>query len=228
MAAGALKKYNSMRDFTETSEPKGVLDDSGKRRFVVQEHHATRLHFDFRMEIGGVLVSWAVPKGPSLNPADKRLAMQTEDHPVAYLTFKGAIPEGNYGAGEMRIWDKGTYKLVGEGTPESQLKAEKLMFVLKGKKLKGEFHLFKFKGRREENAWLMIKIDDAFADPDWQLDQLLNYGAKKERNASRKASTSAVGLKEKLAAKRRSKTPAASTRKKVKTRPKATSRAKRT
>ncbi len=139
------------------------------RRFVVHEHKATRLHYDFRLELGGVLKSWAVPKGPSMNPADKRLAVMVPDHPVEYIDFEGIIPEGNYGAGPVVVWDHGTYEPIEAGTPETQLRAGKLAFSLKGKKLKGGFALARFARGRTGKEWLLIKKNDEHTDPAWSL-----------------------------------------------------------
>jgi bifunctional non-homologous end joining protein LigD len=131
---------------------------------VVQRHHASRLHYDFRLEIDGTLKSWAVPKGPSLNPADKRLAMEVEDHPYDYKDFEGQIPAGNYGAGYVYIWDKGTFELLDKkGNALKEWKSGSMKVVLHGKKLKGEFAIVKMKGGREENAWLLIKHKDKYA-----------------------------------------------------------------
>ncbi len=132
-------------------------------RFVVHEHDASRLHYDFRLEIGGVLKSWAVPKGPSMNPADKRLAVMVPDHPLEYIDFEGVIPEGSYGAGAVVVWDDGTFELVDPGAPGTQLKAGKLAFVLRGKKLKGGFALARFARGKTGNEWLLIKKKDAWA-----------------------------------------------------------------
>ena len=162
-----LEKYNEKRDFGQTPEPEGKQKKStGKLRFVVQRHQASKLHYDFRLEMEGVLKSWAVPKGPSMNPADKRLAMEVEDHPFAYRTFEGDIPEGNYGAGHVDIWDEGTYVSAETGDRKKDeeyllkgLQEGSLKFVLEGEKLQGEFALVKMKGR-QKGAWLLIKKDD--------------------------------------------------------------------
>src|SRR5438046_9690528 len=131
-----LKKYKTMRDFGKTPEPAGGKPKRGKLPiFVIQKHAATRLHYDFRLEMEGVLKSWAVPQGPSYDPADKRLAMMTEDHPLEYATFEGVIPEGEYGAGEMIVWDLGSYQPV-EDLDEG-LRNGKLLFDLRGHKLRG-------------------------------------------------------------------------------------------
>jgi bifunctional non-homologous end joining protein LigD len=136
-----------------------------KPRFVVHEHKATRHHYDFRLEIGGVLKSWAIPKGPSMNPADKRLAVMVPDHDLLYIDFEGIIPAGNYGAGPVVVWDKGTFSLIETDDPEAALAAGKLGFELKGKKLKGAFALAQMKGlpRGTGKEWLLMKKKDAFA-----------------------------------------------------------------
>lgn len=140
---------------------------------MIQRHAATRLHYDFRLEMEGVLKSWAVPKGPSLNPKDKRLAMMVEDHPFSYRTFEGSIPEESYGGGEVEIWDEGTYESLEKKEDESDeeilldgLKKGSLKLILHGKKLKGEFALVKLKSADSENAWLLIKHKDEFAVSD--------------------------------------------------------------
>lgn len=174
----ALKDYNAKRKFDKTSEPKGKAKKSkDKLIFVIQRHAASRLHYDFRLEMDGVLKSWAVPKGPSLDPKDKRLAMMVEDHPYDYKDFEGNIPEGNYGAGQVEIWDSGTYepldnnsKLSDEKELLKELHAGSLKFILHGKKLKGEFALVKMKST-EENSWLLIKHKDDFAESDYDAEE---------------------------------------------------------
>ena len=140
------------------------------RRFVVHEHKASRLHYDFRLELAGVLKSWAVPKGPSMNPADKRLAVMVPDHPVEYIDFEGVIPPGQYGAGPVVVWDHGTYEMDEPGDPEAQLKSGKLAFVLKGKKLWGAFALARFARGKSGKEWLLMKKKDTHADPSWALE----------------------------------------------------------
>lgn len=166
----ALTKYQQKRNFKATPEPTGGKAANNALRFVVQKHAASRLHYDFRLEMEGVLKSWAVPKGPSLNPVDKRLAMMVEDHPYDYRTFEGIIPEGNYGAGTVIVWDEGTYEALEPGTKKQQeksllkqLKAGSIKFSMQGSKLKGEFALVKLKNDTKGNAWLLIKHRDKYA-----------------------------------------------------------------
>jgi bifunctional non-homologous end joining protein LigD len=136
-------------------------------RFVVHEHKSKRLHYDFRLELGGVLKSWAIPKGPSMNPADKRLAVMVPDHVLEYIDFEGIIPEGSYGAGPVVIWDAGTFALLETDNPEKALETGKLSFELAGKRLKGAFTLARMKGlpRGTGKEWLLIKKKDAHALP---------------------------------------------------------------
>src|SRR5271165_2189144 len=164
----ALEEYKRKRDFKQTPEPPPKVGKGEQRRFVVQKHDATRLHYDFRLEMEGVLKSWAVPKGPSLDPVDKRLAMQVEDHPVSYFDFEGIIPENNYGAGTVMVWDVGTWQPLspvqvdGKYVPATDADAAAMLakgdlkFRLDGRKLKGDFAIVKMKGRRpgsKGNEW---------------------------------------------------------------------------
>ena len=166
----SLVKYKQKRNFKSTPEPQsGKSKSPSKLAFVVQRHKASHLHYDFRLEMEGVLKSWAVPKGPSMNPGDKRLAMMVEDHPYDYKDFKGVIPEG-YGAGIVEIWDKGIYNgvdkdgnKIDEKKLKASLKAGNLKFSLKGKKLKGEFALVRLKNAEKGNEWLLIKHRDDYA-----------------------------------------------------------------
>jgi len=168
----ALEEYKRKRNFKQTPEPPGKVEKGKQRRFVVQKHRATRLHYDFRLEMQGVLKSWAVPKGPSLDPADKRLAMQVEDHPVSYFDFEGIIPAGNYGGGTVMVWDMGTWEPLGDAN--EMLKKGDLKFRLDGKKLKGEFALVHIKSRRPDSKgteWLLIKHRDAYVQEGYDIDQ---------------------------------------------------------
>lgn len=182
-----LNTYQQKRDFDKTKEPKG--DETRKRsakrlRFVVQRHHASRLHYDFRLEIDGVLKSWAIPKGPSLHPKDKRLAVMVEDHPLSYRTFEGEIPKGSYGFGTVTIFDEGYYTPLEKSHGEKELLAElesgSIKIVLHGKKLKGEFALVRMKQAQDDNAWLLLKHKDRYA-----VEQ--TYDAEDEVSAADKA-----------------------------------------
>src|SRR4051812_5987043 len=162
----ALKTYRDKRNFDATPEPaSGGQANEQARSFVVQKHWATRLHYDFRLELEGTMKSWAVPKGPSYDPNDKRMAMPTEDHPIAYNRFEGTIPAGNYGAGRVIIWDKGTWIPLED--PHKGYRDGKLKFELRGHKLKGHWTLVRMKGRGNgrEDPWLLIKERDDLARP---------------------------------------------------------------
>lgn len=162
-----LAEYDRKRDFSATPEPKGKKRSASTAlRFVIQKHRASRLHYDFRLEAGGVLASWAVPKGPSFDTRERRLAMHVEDHPYDYRTFEGIIPDGNYGAGSVIVWDEGTYELF-EGTdPVAEIAAGKIKFIMHGKKMHGMFTLVKIKSHNGESGdpWLLIKDKDEYVD----------------------------------------------------------------
>jgi len=181
----SLDEYKRKRRFEETPEPPPKIEKQSQHRFVVQRHHASRLHYDFRLEMEGVLKSWAVPKGPSLDPADKRLAMQVEDHPASYFDFEGTIPEGNYGGGTVMVWDAGTWEPLspvpvnGEYVPGTEKEAAAMLakgdlkFRLKGKRLNGDFALVHIKGRRagsKGNEWLLIKKKDDRVVAEFNID----------------------------------------------------------
>jgi len=169
-ASAPLSEYNAKRDFTRTAEPAGTVPRArGKAlQFVIQKHAASHLHFDFRLELDGVMKSWAVPKGPSLDPSVRRLAMEVEDHPISYNTFEGTIPQGEYGGGTVMLWDRGTYEADDGGGAESLRRGyEKgeLRFVMHGKRLKGGFVLARLR-RPGRPQWLLIKRRDDHADVD--------------------------------------------------------------
>jgi bifunctional non-homologous end joining protein LigD len=167
-----LEEYRKKRRFDRTPEPAGKESEpGGEGVFVVQKHSARRLHYDFRLAINGTLKSWAVPKGPSLNSADKRFAVETEDHPLEYGGFEGKIPEGSYGAGTVMVWDRGTFAPEGNLDAAQQLKKGEIKFSLNGEKLRGSFVLVKLKRSEKGNEWLMIKHKDACEDPTWNVDE---------------------------------------------------------
>ncbi len=166
-----LNEYRKKRDFKKTLEPAGKVHGRGDRVFVVQKHAATRLHYDLRLEVDGVLKSWAVPKGPSMNPGDKRLAVQVEDHPFEYRKFEGSIPKGEYGGGEVIIWDEGTYAPEGDMSARDQLARGELKFQLRGEKLRGSFVLVRLRKPGTKHEWLLIKHRDSFAYDKWDAEQ---------------------------------------------------------
>lgn len=162
--ADLLARYKAKRDFTKTAEPVGDVAAEGGRTFMVQKHDATRLHWDLRLEVDGVLKSWAVTRGPSLDPAEKRLAVRTEDHPLSYATFEGTIPKGEYGGGTVMLWDRGTWAPI-KGKSAKDLEKGHLHFVVEGERMKGEWLLIRLNGRPKDRGenWLLRKIDDGFA-----------------------------------------------------------------
>lgn len=162
----SLQEYEKKRQFDNTPEPVADKNNpsNGQSIFVVQKHEASHLHFDFRIEADGVLKSWAVPKGPSMNPKDKRLAIQVEDHPLAYADFEGNIPKGNYGAGIVEIWDNGTYTYTGKyPTIQDAIDNGVIEFNLHGHKLKGLFDLIRTDMDEKKENWLLIKKKDSYA-----------------------------------------------------------------
>ena len=167
----SLKTYSEKRHFDRTPEPPASPPQpgAGSLQFCVQRHHATHLHYDFRLEVSGALKSWAVPKGPTLDPSHKRLAMMVEDHPLEYGAFEGVIPKGNYGAGSVMLWDRGSYQLLGDASAEEQLARGDFKFHLAGAKLRGDFALVRTK-RGKGNEWLLLKKKDAFAQPGWDAE----------------------------------------------------------
>ncbi|TFG14608.1 DNA ligase [Candidatus Thorarchaeota archaeon] len=172
-----LKEYKEKRDFSKTPEPEGGERESGDEPiFVIQKHDASKLHYDFRLEVDGVLKSWAVPKGPSLDPSVKRLAIPTEDHALEYADFEGVIPEGEYGAGTVMVWDIGTYRNIlqeksdDNATMVETLEKGKVEVELNGNKLQGGFVLIRT-GNSEDSRWLLIKMDDKHADGDADIVQ---------------------------------------------------------
>jgi bifunctional non-homologous end joining protein LigD len=210
----SLSTYKKKRNFKETSEPEGKVEkNDDKLIFVVQRHHASRLHYDFRLELKGTLKSWAVPKGPSLNPQDKRLAMMVEDHPISYATFEGNIPEGNYGAGHVDVWDHGTYHPVDKDGKEispaqfaKDLATGSIKFSMKGRKLKGEFALVRLK--TDDKSWLLIKhrdkyaTDSAYDSEDYAKKSSLEYTAARKKATVKKAVSKKIIATKKTIAKK--------------------------
>ena len=203
-----LDKYRKKRNFEVTPEPKGATSPpkgKGKPRiFVVQEHQASHLHFDFRLEWRGVLLSWAIPKGPSVDPSVKRLAVPTEDHPLEYANFEGIIPPGEYGAGTVMVWDRGTW-IPDDPDVDADLKEGELKFTLEGKKLKGSWVIIRARGgllrSSEKPYWMLIKHRDAFASKEditksqplsassgRTLEQIAKAGARGAEKSKRRAS----------------------------------------
>ena len=178
MANRKLARYRAKRDFTRTSEPQGEsrLQKTKRLRFVIQKHAATRLHFDLRLELEGVFKSWAVTRGPSLNPQDKRLAVEVEDHPLDYGDFEGTIPKGQYGGGTVQLWDRGYWEPQGDASPAEQLRRGELKFTFEGERLRGSWVLVRMRNDRDggkRNNWLLIKHRDQFAGTAEQAQELL-------------------------------------------------------
>jgi bifunctional non-homologous end joining protein LigD len=171
-----LATYNKKRDFAKTAEPAGIVAKGESHKFMVQKHDASRLHYDFRLELDGVLKSWAVTRGPSLDPSDKRLAVRTEDHPLSYATFEGTIPKGQYGGGTVMLWDRGTWIPAPGKDPRKTIEEGHLHFTLEGERMKGEWVMFRLKPRGKERGenWIMKKVDDEYAgSPTGLIDKYL-------------------------------------------------------
>lgn len=169
----SLQEYARKRDFSKTPEPKpgGEVQSAAQSgRFFIQRHNATRLHYDFRLEIDGTLKSWAVPKGPSLDPTVKHLAAMVEDHPLDYGDFEGNIPKGEYGGGSVMLWDRGTFELIGEESGLDQIARGDLKFRLHGEKLNGTWAIVHMKNRGKGNEWLIIKKKDEAAETPWDIE----------------------------------------------------------
>jgi DNA ligase D-like protein (predicted 3'-phosphoesterase) len=197
----SLRRYREKRDFSITHEPAGgEQTESPETVFVIQKHAARRLHYDFRLEVDGTLKSWAVPKGPSTNPQDKRLAVPTEDHPLEYSGFEGIIPAGQYGAGTVIVWDMGTYRNITEKKGQPLEMAQALAHghatvFLNGKKLRGAYSLTRFKKAPDEN-WLLVKKDDAEADPTQDIVQSRPESALSGRSLEEVAASGEILAKE--------------------------------
>ncbi|MBZ9728303.1 DNA ligase D [Salegentibacter sp. JZCK2] len=195
----SLEDYKKKRNFNNTPEPGADFSTENRGRFVIQRHQATRLHYDLRLEMEGVLKSWAVPKGPSMNPKDKRLAIETEDHPVKYLHFEGTIPKGNYGAGEMQIWDKGTFKAAAKTKDNlaEQWEDGNLKIIITGSKIKGEFALVKTNRGDKNNQWLLIKKKDDFStDLDYDAEVFSEKPSKNEEGEKPEGKVRKIKLSE--------------------------------
>jgi bifunctional non-homologous end joining protein LigD len=196
-----LDEYRRKRSFKKTPEPPPDSEPSAKTttqghsaRFFIQRHHARRLHYDLRLEAGGALKSWAVPKGPTLDPEEKRLAVLVEDHPIDYGNFEGTIPEGNYGAGSVTVWDRGTYELIGEESFDEQIKRGDLKFALHGHKLMGAFALARMKHGEKGNEWLLIKKKDFAAKPGWNAEDDITSVAAPVLDLARISGAHAAGM----------------------------------
>jgi len=192
----ALAEYERKRDFSKTAEPRGDTKPRSRRglRFVIQKHAASRLHYDFRLELDGVMKSWAVPKGPSYDPAVRRLAMEVEDHPIEYNRFEGTIPEGEYGGGTVMLWDRGTYEPEaggGEDALREGYRRGDLKILMHGKRMQGGWVLVRM--RRDDGGraqWLLIKHRDDFADPDFDVTSEVNTSVATGRTMEEIASRS--------------------------------------
>ena len=185
-----IATYNSKRDFAKTAEPKGTRGRAKGNSFVVQKHDASRLHWDFRLEMDGVLKSWAVPRGPSIDPADKRLAMRTEDHPLGYAAFEGTIPKGEYGGGTVMLWDRGIWIPEPGKDPRKTIEEGHLHFTLEGERMKGEWVMFRLKGKPGERAepWMLKKVTDGFTGPGEELVERFVTSVESDRSMAEIAS----------------------------------------